>query len=193
MAIKKEADLIHAFIVYCQRCYEEADFVALKEIGFGPREMKALLLLSADDKLRLATTRSHFFNISVNQDIYWRMIDYINREKDNEMIIDELISNDAPLPLMYSLTGMGSKQFILKRRQFGLTNASPGRPAIPSDEISRRVWAELVKIISNSDQFGAKEYLALFKELNKQVPLRVIWYLYHKWEKDGTLSSHLSL
>ena len=192
MTIKKEAELMNAIIVYCHRCHDEGDFSALTEMGFGPREMKALNSLSSADRLRLASTRTHFLNITINQEVYWRMIDYIYRENDKEALIDELVSHDAPLPMMYALTGMGSKQYSLKRRQYGLGNSPAGRPRIPTDEVADLVWTELKNIVSESTTFGPKEFLVLFNSMDKEVPLRVIWNLFYRWEKDGNLRIHRS-
>ena len=191
MTIKKETELIHAIIVYCQRCQDEGDFPALIEMGFGPREVRALSSLSPKDALRLASTRSHFLTITVNQEIYWRMIDYLNREKTKEELIDELISNCAPLPLMHALIGMSSKQFTLKRRQFGLGSSLPGRPTIPTEDVAEKVWNDLKPILERSKAMGPAEFLELYGALQKEVPLRMIWHLFHQWDRDGTLKNFL--
>ena len=188
MSINKESELIHSILMYCQRCQDEGDFPALTEMGFGLNEVDALLSLSPSDKLRLAATKSHFLKIELDQKIFWRMIHYIQAENKKETLSDELIKNDAPLPLMYALTGMGSKTFSLKRRKFGLEKMSPGRPAAPSEETTEAVWKELKRIVKNSQYFGAKEFLEIYYQLNKEVPLRVIWYLFHEWEASGSLN-----
>ena len=187
MSINKESELIHSILVYCQRCQDEGDFSALTEMGFGLNEVEALLELSAADRLRLASTKSHFLKIELDQKLFWRMIHYIQAENKKETLSDELIKNDAPLPLMYALTGMGSKTFSLKRRKFGLDRMTPGRPATPSEEATEAVWKELKSIVEKSQYFGAREFLEIYYQLNKEVPLRVIWYLFHEWEVAGSL------
>lgn len=187
MSIKKETELMHSIIIYCLRCQEEGDFHALKEIGFGPREVRALSSLSSADQVRLTSTKSHFMDITLNHDIYWRMIDYVRRENDKESAINKLITLDAPLPLMFALTGMGSKQYTLKRRQSGLLGSPVGRPPIPSEDTTELVWTHLIKITESSDSFGPQQFLDLYESLEKKVSLRVIWYLFHGWEKDGSL------
>ena len=187
MPINKESELIHSILTYCQRCQDEGDFPALTEMGFGLNEVDALLALSPTDKLRLASTQSHFLKIELDQEIFWRMIHYIQAENKKESLADELIRNNAPLPLMYALTGMGSKTFSLKRRKFGLEKMSPGRPAVPSEETTEAVWKELKRIVEKSQYFGAKEFLEIYYRLNRKVPLRVIWYLFQEWEANGSL------
>ncbi len=187
MSIKKETELMQAILVYCKRCQDEGDIPALKEMGFGPKEVQALANLSSTDAIRLASTRSHFLNISVNQEVYWRMIDYVNREKNKENQINELIRNDAPLPMIHFLTGMGSKEFTLKRRSLGLGNAPSGRPVIPSDDVSDRVWEAVQKIKNGSTNFEARDFLEIHEALDGTVSFRVLWHLIRKWDLDGTL------
>ena len=187
MNLNKESELINAIIVYFHRCQEEGDYSALQEMGFGPSEVRALNSLSSADKLRLTSTKSHFLSIDLNQKIYWRMIDYILREKDKESVIDELISCDAPLQLMRSLTGMGNKQFNHRRRQFGMATQLPGRPPQPSMEVEKSVWLEVEKSLKNTASFGPEEFLNIFDGLKRQVSLRVIWSLIKEWENDGSL------
>ena len=187
MPINKESELVHSILQYCQRCQDEGDFPALREMGFEDQEVEALLGLSSTDKLRLAATQSHFLKIELDQKIFWRMIHYIEAENKKESLSDELIRNDAPLPLMYALTGMGSKTFSLKRRKFGLEKMSHGRPAVPSEETTEAVWKELKRIVEKSQYFGAKEFLEIYDRLEKKVPLRVIWYLFNEWESAGSL------
>lgn len=187
MNLNKEAELLNAVIIYFHRCQEEGDYSALQEMGFGPSEVRALNSLSAADRLRLTSTRSHFLSIALNHKIYWRMIDYILREKGKELLIDELISCDAPLQLMRSLTGMGNKQFNLRRRQFGMTTQLPGRPPQPSVEVEKSVWLEVEKSFKRTASFGPEEFLDIFDGLKRKVSLRVIWGLINEWENDGTL------
>ncbi len=190
MSINKESELIHSILVYCQRCQDEADFPVLEEMGFGINEVEALLALSSTDKLRLAATKSHFLKISLDREIFWRMIHYIQAENEKESLTDELLKNEAPLPLMYALTGMGSKAYTVRRQQFGLDKMKPGRPAIPSDEVTDAVWKELKRVVEKSELFGAKEFLKIYYRLNEEIPLRVIWYLFHEWEQSGSLKIH---
>ncbi len=189
MTIKKETELTRAIIVYCQRCQEEGDFQALHEMGFGPREISALQSLTTTDALRLASTRSHFLTIKINPEIYWRMIDYINREHMKNRIIDDLIRNEAPLPMVHALTGMGSKEFIQKRHQYGLGVSSRGRPATPTQEIADRVWVVLQSSFESSQRLGAKEFMGIYEALNSEVSLRVIWFLTKQWDRDGSLKT----
>ena len=187
MTIRKETELMHSIIIYCLRCQEEGDIHALKEMGFGPREMCALNALSAGDQIRLASTKSHFMKIVLNQEVYWRMIDYVDQENHKEAVINQLILSDAPLPLMHALTGMGNKQYSLRRRQAGLLGSPVGRPPIPSDSTTQLVWQQLTTIAEKSDSFGPKQFLELYESLEKKVPLRVIWNLFHRWENEGAL------
>ncbi len=188
MTINKENELIQAAITYFQRCHDEGDFSALQEMGFGPREVRAMASLTQAEKLRLASTKSHFLKIDLNQSVYWRMIDYILRESNLETLIDDLISNGAPLTMVYSLCGIGSRQYHLKRHQFGLPNLSAGRPCNPSEQDAISVWNELENVMRKSRHVGAKEFLDLFRALDQKVSLLDIWQLFKQWSQDGTIN-----
>ena len=187
MTIRKETELVRAIIVYCQRCQEEGDIPALREMGFGPREVGALQALTTADALRLASTRSHFLNIKIDTEVYWRMIDYVNREQDKRRLIEDMIRKEAPLPMMHALTGMGSKEFVLQRHKCGMGNSSPGRPAIPTPEVVDRVWTALQDSLTTNKVLGPEEFMEIYKSLKSEVPLRVIWFLTRQWDRDGTL------
>ena len=187
MSIKKETELMHSIIIYCLRCQEEGDLHALREMGFGPREVRALNSLSSSEQIRLASTRSHFMKIVLNQDVYWRMIDFVDQESHKESVINQLIAYDAPLPLMYALTGMGNRQYLIKRREFGLITSPVGRPSAPPDSTTELVWDNLTEIAKNSEKFGPKQFLDLYEVLERKVSLRVIWHLFQRWESEGTL------
>lgn len=189
MNIRKEAELIRAIIVYCQRCQDEGDFYALNEMGIGPKEITAMRSLTTADALRLASTKSHFLNIKLNKEIYWRMIDYISRERDKEVLIDELILHEAPLPLMYALTGMGSKEYALKRRKCGFGAGLPGRPPTPPKDVSDSLWEVLRSTMRKTSILGPQEYLDIYRKLEMKVPIRVIWHQISLWERDGAMKS----
>jgi len=187
MAKQKEAELVRAVIVYCQRCQEEGDIPALREMGFGPRELTALESLTAADMLILASTQSHFLNITIDPEIYWRMIDYISREHTRQELIDFMIRNEAPLPMMYALTGMGSKEFAFNRRKLGMESARVGRPESPSQEVTDRVWNAVGAVLGASNRLGPMEFLKIYESLEFEVSLRAIWHLTKQWDRDGTL------
>ncbi len=187
MTINKETELMNSIVVYFHRCEEEGDYNALYEMGFGPCEVRALGSLSTTDKLRLTSTKSHFLTITLNRKTYWRMIDYILREKESEAMIDELIRFDAPVNMIRSLNGMGSKQFKLRRRQLGLTSLSPGRPPHPSLEEEKLVWKAVETSLKQSPSFSAKEFLDIFNALEQKVSMRIIWNLVQEWESDDIL------
>lgn len=187
MTINKETELMNSIVVFFHRCEEEGDYNALYEMGFGPSEVRALGSLSTTDKLRLASTKSHFLTISLNRETYWRMIDYILREKESEAMIDELIRYDAPVNMIRSLNGMSNKQFKLRRRQLGLSSLSPGRPPQPSLEVEKSIWKAVEISMNRSPNFNAKEFLEIFNALDQKVSMRIIWNLVQEWESDGIL------
>ncbi len=64
MSRSKEADLVLAVLVYAIRSLAEGDLEALREMDFGPMELKALEDIELSDLHRADTLRAHRSPIS---------------------------------------------------------------------------------------------------------------------------------
>ena len=101
---------------------------------------------------------------------------------------DKLIANDAPLPMMFALAGIGSKQYMSLRKKYGLGDAPTYKHRVPTAEVEDVVWHELEFMTTlGLTTFGAEQFDNLYNALDKKVSLRVIWNLFYKWEKTGNL------
>ena len=100
---------------------------------------------------------------------------------------DKLIANDAPLPMMFALAGMGSKQYMSLRKKYGLGKIVL-EPKVPTAEVEDAVWHELKFMTTlGLTTFGAEQFDNLYNALDKKVSLRVIWNLFYKWERTGNI------
>ena len=187
MTIKKETEFMHSVILYCLRCHAEGDLTALHDMGFGGEEMRGIMSLTAAEQVKLAAHGTRLLSVTLDRDVFWQAVKNIDQDSDRETEINRLITHDAPLPMMYATTGMGSKSYSLKRRQFGMLKSPVGRPPVPSDETANSVFDKLAEIAERSDYQGPKMFLDLFEELDRKVPLRVIWNLFHRWEREGRI------
>ena len=74
MMTSKEAQLTSAVMVYALRCLQEGDQGALRDMNFGPAEIRALQDLSMGDLCHLEKVRAHCLSVALNRDVYWPML-----------------------------------------------------------------------------------------------------------------------
>ena len=84
MAITKEANLTIEALMFANRCLEEADQSALREMGFGPREIDELQRLTIADLNRLGAICAHVLRVGLNREAFWHMIERIKQHRASE-------------------------------------------------------------------------------------------------------------
>ena len=177
----KESELVSAILTYAMRCVLEGDQIALREMRFGEKEVDAIGRLSLFDLQRLDSLKSHCLNITLNQQVFWPIIEHVQRSREEDGTIRNLLAADAPFEMMNHLYGMSSREFTGKRKNL-LKKTQVGRPSLPdSDEEASlyRLWTELLQD-SDGDNLEGKHYLKLHRESNQS--LRAIWQLTQRWE-----------
>jgi hypothetical protein len=159
----KESDLVMAVLLYAMRCLAEGDQQALRDMNFGPKEMGALREINLADLYRVGSLQAHCLEIRLNRDVYWPMLAHLHRERKSEEMQRDLIQADAPLEMMRSLFGVGSREYTRLRR---LLTSDPaiGRPPEPDDATSHALWQRLSRPRSANrcvDARGVEPYPAL--------------------------------
>jgi len=174
MMTSKEAQLTSAVMVYALRCLQEGDQGALRDMNFGPAEIRALQDLSMGDLCHLEKVRAHCLSVALNRDVYWPMLSQLKQRREHESLQHKLIQADASLDMMQTFFGMSGREYAKLRRAL-LLRMSAGRPAEPSEEEVVRIWAAWRE---REDQLQdgllpPEEYLNIHEETG--VPLRAIW------------------
>lgn len=180
----KEADLVTAVLLYAMRCLAEGDQHALRAMQFGPKEIEALRELNLADLYRVGTLQAHCLAIRLDRAVFWPMIANLRATREAEEVQRDLIQADAPLEMMRSLFGVGSREYTRLRRMLALEPAV-GRPPEPDEETSHKLWRALSAHLQPDadDALDPKQYLAVHEESG--APMRAIWNLAQRWLEYG--------
>ena len=180
----KEADLVTAILLYAMRCLAEGDQHALRAMQFGPKEIEALRELNLADLYRVGSLQAHCLAIRLDRDVFWPMIANLRATREAEELQRDLIQADAPLEMMRSLFGVGSREYTRLRRMLALEPAV-GRPPEPDEETSHKLWRALsAHLQPDADEaLDPKQYLAVHVESG--APMRAIWNLAQRWLEYG--------
>ena len=183
----KESELVMAVLLYAIRCLAEGDQHALRGMNFGPDEVAALRDINLADLYRAGSLQAHCLDIRLNRDVYWPMLAHLRRERETEEVQRDLIQADAPLEMMRSLFGVGSREYTRLRR---LLTSDPaiGRPPEPDEATSHALWRAWSDR-TNEDPTAPlvpEDYLALCEETGAS--MRAVWNLTQRWAEYGDLS-----
>ena len=183
----KESELVMAVLLYAIRCLEEGDQHALRSMNFGPQEVAALRDINLADLYRAGSLRAHCLDIELNREVYWPMLEHLRRARETEEMQRDLIQADAPLEMMRSLFGVGSREYTRLRRLL-TTDPGIGRPPDPDEATSHalwRAWSDRTKTDPTAP-LAPEDYLALCEETDAS--MRAVWNLTQRWAEYGDLS-----
>lgn len=180
MAGTKESDLVTAVLLYAMRCLAENDQHALRAMNFGPKEIAALRELSLADLYRAGSLHVHCLAIELDRDVYWPMLAHLQRERLLEDLQRDFLHGDAPLEMMRSLFGMGSREYTRLRQALTVAPAV-GRPPEPDEATSHALWRAWSQRQAQLDDtsLSPEDYLALSQQTGAS--LRAVWQLTQRW------------
>ena len=184
----KEADLVTAVLLYAMRCLAEGDLPALRAMQFGPQEVEALRELNLGDLYRVGSLQAHCLAIGLDREVFWPMLAHLRAVREAEELQRDLIRADAPLEMMRSLFGVGSREYTRLRRMLALEPAV-GRPPEPDEATSRRLWRAVSAHLQSEagEALDPKQYLAVHEESG--APMRAIWNLVQRWLEYGDVDA----
>ena len=184
----KESDLITAVLLYALRSLAEGDLAALRHMNFGPKEIASLRALHLSDLYRVESLRAHCLRIQLDRQVYWPMVDNLQRQRRSEELQHDLIAADAPLEMMQTLFGVGAREYTHLRRSLS-SDPAVGRPPEPDEATSHALWAVWKQRVDpeQPDLLAPEVYLEIHRETG--IGLRAIWHLTRQWAEYGDLSA----
>ena len=184
MSGTKEAELVTAVLLYAMRCVAEGDQSALRGLSCGPREIEALRTLSLADLYRVGPLQAHCLDIRLSRDVFWPMLRHLQGTREAEEQQRDLIQHDAPLEMMRTLFGMGSREYTRLRRMLSVA-PGVGRPPEPDELTAHALWrAVAARCVGDSEAtLPADAYLELHRETGAS--LRAIWSAVQRWFAEG--------
>jgi hypothetical protein len=185
----KEADLVTAVLLYAMRCLAEGDQPALRAMRFGPKEVEALRELNLADLYRVGSLRAHCLDIRLNPDVFWPMLQHLRATRRAEELQRDLIQADAPLEMMRSLFGVGSREYTRLRRMLAV-EPGVGRPPELDEATSHKLWHALsARFTSDADShLDPGEYLVVQEESGAS--LRAIWSAAQHWVEVADVNAN---
>ena len=131
----------------------------------------------------LSQVRTHFLDVSIDSTCFDRVLDHMERNKDQEALQDALIRLRAPLAMMRAFFGVTNAEYAARRKLLGLAGTGVGRPPAPSEEDEQRVW----------QAWQAQAHLAVEQRYlqvgqTTGVPLNTVWALIRSWEAAELLT-----
>ena len=176
----KESDLVTAVLLYAVRCLAEGDQQALREMGLGPREINALRGFEMADLYRLGALKTHCVEISIDRDVFWPLIAHLQSARQSEEVQRDLIQRDAPLEMMHSLFGMGSREYTRLRRILAVQPAV-GRPPEPDEDTAHQLWRVISaeQDASEEGELSPTKYLRISETTGTS--LRSVWRHVQRW------------
>ncbi|MEQ8692297.1 MAG: DUF2857 domain-containing protein [Pseudomonadales bacterium] len=178
----KESDLVTAVLLYAVRCLAEGDQQALREMGLGPREIDALRGFEMADLYRLGALKTHCVAINFDRDVFWPLIAHLQSARQSEEVQRDLIQRDAPLEMMRSLFGMGSREYTRLRRILAVQPAV-GRPPEPDEDMAHHLWRVISaeQDASEDDELTPMQYLRINETTDAS--LRSVWRHVQRWSE----------
>ena len=176
---EKEYELTYAVLRYAADCLQEGDWPALRDLGFGPKEIEALRNLTlAELGLLARRLAGHALKARLDRPAFWAVLDQVRWEHEHRALRMEFVRRDAPAEMMQALFGMGAKEYAACRRAAEMP-PSVGRPSEPDEETAHRVWQAWQDAGVEPGQAGPRDWLAVADATG--VSLRVIWRLVQRW------------
>lgn len=171
--MNKAGDFVVALVLYTMRCIEEGETDRLVRMGFGAAEIEELAALRLGDIQRMARLESHGLDIRVDRLAFANMIRRIRTDGNAQEWEHRLIRADAPLDMMRSLFGTGSREYTRLRELYDVS--STGRPREATEDEEARLWPVLARRLpaSRDGVLPPVEYIAISEELG--IPLRTVW------------------
>ena len=186
MNATREADLVSSVLMYAIRCLAECDWVALRNMKFGPKEIEALRGMSMADLYRIESLRGHCLDIMLDRQAFWQMIEHLRSWRKSEETLQSLIAADAPQEMVEVLFGLKPRIYSRLRRNLSV-EPSVGRPAEPDEASANRLWEVWSKRVQDSEGEPTPEaYLEIHQETG--LAMRAIWNLTRRWSMYGNLN-----
>jgi hypothetical protein len=170
----KEAKLVQAVIEYAVDCLRQGDLRSLEKLGFKRTDLNDLRRLNLGDLRYIRAIHYHMVDMVLDRVKLHMIMQYLERERDEQETIEYLFRHDAPLSILHQLHGLNSKDCVFYRALYD-TPAHNGRSREATEEEVWKVWGVVNRLGKSQevDRWVAADWIAIHKEAD--VPLRIIW------------------
>ena len=173
MSKNKEAELNNAILLYICECQVSGDFRSLEALGIEDSILAKLKNMTVTEIIHTSQIRASFIkSIQIDSAILGHLLNRASSEKESQKMINELISNGAPLQLVKSLNGVNAVEFSTRRRDLDIHYR--GRTNIATPEQESAVFDACKNIdISQPDNLTGEQWIEL--SVITGYPIRLIY------------------
>ncbi len=174
MRIRKEAELNTAILHFLAKCVAEGDDQTLAYLGLDRKDAEAIESLQLTDIDHLSSV--HFALLckaSIDRDLMHRLIKRVRDLRQSTSVRDDLLTLDAPFPLMQALFGMDAGEYAARGWRLQVRRHS-GRPAAPREDEEAAVWQAYESLQKPEDHtLSPEDYLTVCKTTG--LSARTVW------------------
>jgi hypothetical protein len=171
----KEAKLVRAVIEYAVECLSQGDLDALEKLGFERSDMSDLRQLNLGNLCCIRAIRYHILSLQVDRARLRMVMQHVERDRDEQKMIEYLFRHDAPLRILHRLYGLSSKDCVFYRALYD-TPTHSGRFREATEKEVQKVWVAVNRLGKHEPgRWVAADWVAIHKETH--VPLRIIWQI----------------
>lgn len=121
------------------KCLVEGDYNLIESMGVNPHSIEKLKNLSLSSTQLLGKAPWHVLSITIDDIALNHYLEYLEKRRKQQKLIDNLILADAPSSYMHEQFGIRREEYVRIRHTLGMTPPDRGRPSIPE---KREVVAE---------------------------------------------------
>ena len=130
-------------------------------MGVSPKAIEKLKNISLFSTQLLSKAPGHVLSVSVDEIALNNYLDYLDKRKRQQQLIDDLLLADAPSTYMKEQFGIRREEYVQMRYLLGMKEPKRGRSSLPKE---REVIAEALYRAQNKAVGGIlspQDYLAL--------------------------------
>lgn len=149
--------------------YQNNDHQILSEMGLPPELLERARNMSAD--LFTQACKFTIAETKIDHRRFELMLDYAERERELNELINELIKRGASQSMLDALTGIDPREYRSRRKLLKMPPATQGRPAALNDDQIETLCSALRDQKCPNDDLNRY----LFLGANTELPLAQIW------------------
>ena len=121
------------------KCLNEGNYQLIESMGLSPKVIRKLKNLNLSNTQLLSQAPGHVLSISVDEMALNNYLDYLDKRKQQQELIDALLLADAPSSYMNEQFGIRREEYVRMRTILGMRDPKRGRSSLPK---AREVIAE---------------------------------------------------
>ncbi|TYG35318.1 DUF2857 domain-containing protein [Lonepinella koalarum] len=155
-----------------------------QRLGFSEEELNEIQQLSADEIYDIENTHISFAKISINHEIFWKILTLAKNNTQERRIIARALMLGASIEMLHTYFGLTSSEVSSQRKLLGIAEKE-GRKPLASDELQTEIWnlwtQHKTEVADIHTATGLETLMLIAEETGTD--LTTIWKLIAQWQK----------